>query len=356
VPSQTARLPKRIGPYEIRSFLGEGGMGVVYQGVSPAGEPVAVKQIRGVVLTEQDKARFRTEIEALKIVYGARVVPFIEGDSDPLDDDPWLAVKYIPGNTLWEHVDSHGPLEPVLVAILGAALSEGLASIHQASLLHRDLKARHIILGRDGPFVIDFGLALLTEAKVRRAEQPDRLTATGDVVGTLVCMSPEQVRGEPLTTAADVYALGATLLYAATGHYPYEAANQFALMVQVNSPSVAPNLTGLAPVLRPPIGAMLAMSAVDRPGLQAVTAALVGIVNAAGFTATEARELLRRGTASTTPREAEPVTAGTGDHHRETRSTPRSVSESRSASSAPPEGALRVARNLRFAYSRDAAL
>ena len=177
-------------------------MGVVYRGVSAAGEPVAVKQIRGISLTDQDKARFRSEIEALKIVYGARVVPFIAGDSDPDDGAPWLAVKYIPGRTLLEHVKIQGPLEPVLTAILGATLAEGLQSIHKANLLHRDLKPQNIICGHDGPFVIDFGLALLAEAKVRKAEDPARLTMPGDTVGTLVCMPPEQVRGEALNEAA----------------------------------------------------------------------------------------------------------------------------------------------------------
>jgi serine/threonine protein kinase len=353
--SQTAHLPRRIGPYEIRSLLGEGGMGVVYLGISQAGELVAVKQIRGVVLTERDKARFSSEIEALKIVYGARVVPFIDGDSDPADQAPWLAVKFIPGNTLSDHIDSNGPLAPVLVAILGAALAEGLQSIHQAKLLHRDLKARNIICGRDGPFVIDFGLALLTETKVRRAEEPGRLTATGDVVGTLVCMPPEQVRGEPLTPAADIYALGATLVYAATGHYPYAADSQFALMVQINSPSVSPNLTGLPPELEPIVNQMLSMNAIDRPGLNAVITTLVGIVNALGFTATDARELLRRETAATTPREAE-LSTSINKIRSEMPGRRRSSTPQQTSSVSIPVGALQVARNLRLAYSRSASL
>jgi serine/threonine protein kinase len=356
VPSQIAQLPERIGPYKIRALLGEGGMGVVYQGVSPAGETVAVKQIRGVVLSDHDKARFHSEIEALKIVYGARVAPFIAGDSAPTDEDPWLAVKYIPGDTLWEYVDTDGPLEPVLVGIMGAALAEGLQSIHEANLLHRDLKPRNIILGHDGPFVIDFGLALLTETKVRRAEEPGRLTAPGDTVGTLVCMPPEQVRGELLSAAADVYALGATLLYAATGNYPYETPNQFALSVQINSPSVAPNVTSLPPALQPPITAMLAMTPSDRPSLGEVTATLVQIVNAAGFDAQRARTLLRHTTARTTPREAEPVTASASESHQQAGSIPRPAREPLSSNTPSPRGALRAARKLRVAYGRDAAL
>ena len=117
-------------------------------------------------------------------------------------------MQYVPGATLREHVGARGPLEPVLVAILGAALAEGLATIHREGLLHRDLKPHNIILADHGPVVIDFGLALLTKVKVAAAESASRVTEPGTVVGTLLCMPPEQVRAEPLTSAADVYALG----------------------------------------------------------------------------------------------------------------------------------------------------
>lgn len=331
-------------------------MGVVYRGVSAAGEPVAVKQIRGISLTDQDKARFRSEIEALKIVYGARVVPFIAGDSDPDDGAPWLAVKYIPGLTLLEHVKTQGPLEPVLAAILGAALAEGLQSIHKASLLHRDLKPQNIICGHDGPFIIDFGLALLAEAKVRKAEDPARLTMPGDTVGTLVCMPPEQVRGEALDEAADVYALGATLLYSATGHYPYSATNQFALSVQINSPSVMPDLAGLPVALVSPIGAMLAMEATQRPTLDEVAATFVQVVKTAGFDAVRARELLRRTTAPSTAREAEPRTPDIEVREREGRTNIRSPRSRQIDEGSSPQGALLAARYLRTSYARSSTM
>src|SRR5262245_32715173 len=167
-------------------------MGVVYRGVSPAGEQLAIKQIRAHRFTPDERARFAVEIEALKAVFGPRIVSYVDGDVEA--PQPWLAVQYVPGATLREYVGARGPLEPVLVAILGAALAEGLATIHKEGLLHRDLKPHNIILAEHGPVVIDFGLALLGRVKVEVAESPSRLTAPGTVVGTLVCMPPEQVR------------------------------------------------------------------------------------------------------------------------------------------------------------------
>jgi serine/threonine protein kinase len=355
VTSTGGRLPERIGPYEVRELIGAGGMGVVYRAVSPAGEQLAVKQIRSHHFTAEERARFAAEIEALKTVFGPRIVSYVDGDAEA--SEPWLAVQYVPGATLREQVGTHGPLEPVLVAILGAALAEGLATIHREGLLHRDLKPHNIILAYDGPVVIDFGLALLTRVKVEAAESPRRLTAPGTVVGTLLCMPPEQVRAEALTPAADVYALGATLLYAATGHYPFTAESEYGLMQQIGSATTQPDLSDLPPVLRPVVVSMLGKTAADRPPLPEVTAALVEVVTGAGFTAMRARELLRRTTASGVRRLPDADSAGAGEDlpagWRAARPA-RRVGELTGGASAP--GALRAARRLRDAYARSGQL
>ncbi|MGO4429850.1 serine/threonine-protein kinase, partial [Streptomyces sp. MCAF7] len=130
-------------------------------------------------------------------------------------DQPWLAVEYVPGPDLRTLVAGRGPLPLRETASLGALLAEGLGTVHDAGLLHRDLKPQNILLSQYGPKVIDFGLAVL-------AERRTTLTATGFVVGSVLCMPPEQARGEhQLDRSADVYALGAVLLFATTGHYPY---------------------------------------------------------------------------------------------------------------------------------------
>jgi serine/threonine protein kinase len=114
-------------------------MGRVYLGVSRAADRVAVKVIRTDVANESHlRERFATEVDTLRRVYGARVARFEGAGID--NGQPWLAVEYVPGPSLKEHVEMHGPLAPTVVAMLGALLAEGLGKIHQEGLLHRDLK------------------------------------------------------------------------------------------------------------------------------------------------------------------------------------------------------------------------
>lgn len=337
-------LPEQIGPFQIRRVLGEGGMGVVYLGESMAAERVAVKRILDHILTDEARRRFAREVESLKVVYGPRVVPYMDADLD--GDEPWLAVKYIPGPTLREFV-ADKPLEPVLVAILGAALAEGLTTIHEAKRLHRDLKPANIILGHDGPYVIDFGLATLTAVKVERAEAV-AITKPGIAMGTLVFMPPEQVLAEDLTTAADVYALGATLQYAATRHHLYEGTSHV-VAGQILSPSVEPDLSGLADSLRPVITAMLERNPTDRPDLKTITRELSTVVTSLGYTPARARDRLHRMTADVA-REPEPSAAPDPATRR---SGYRSAVRTGSLS---PAGAQRAASRLREDYARAASL
>ncbi|TMR99643.1 serine/threonine-protein kinase [Nonomuraea basaltis] len=285
--------PQQIGGFLLRGRLGAGGMGRVYFGVSSAGEPVAVKVINDGLLDDRHiRERFAAEVQALKTVFGPRVAALVA--ADPLAERPWLAVEFVPGDTLQQHVAAKGPFEPRLAAILGATLAEGLSTIHAAGLLHRDMKPHNIIMAPDGPMVIDFGLAVLAERK-------QVLTETGTMIGTLVCMSPEQAKGaRELTAASDVWALGATLAYALTGRYPFEAANAAALVYRIIAPDVAPDLEGVPADLKSLLEAMLTVEPAVRPGLAEVTRHLVGIVTAAGLTATQAREMLAAATFSGT--------------------------------------------------------
>ncbi|MFF5856377.1 serine/threonine-protein kinase [Streptomyces sp. NPDC012751] len=281
--------PAHIGGYTLRGRIGSGGMGRVYLGESPAGQLVAVKVIKSSVLDAETRSRFGLEVENLRKVFGPRVAAFV--GADPLAEQPWLAVDYVHGPDLLRHVRDHGPLPLAETASLGALLAEGLTSVHQAELLHRDLKPQNILLGPDGPKVIDFGLAVL-------AERRTTLTATGVVVGSVLCMPPEQAEGDHhLTAAADVYALGAVLLFAATGHYPYDGGNWLAVASRIGDPDQAPDLTGLPGRLVPVVSAMLAHGPADRPPLTEVTGALVTVLVDSGLTARQARQRLIERTA-----------------------------------------------------------
>lgn len=277
--------PDRLGRFQLQAVLGSGGMGRVYLGVSRAGESVAVKVIRTELLDDPDiRLRFAREVQALQAVVGGRVAHFV--DADPSGDRPWIAVEYVEGPTLRSYVSSVGVLSSASTAILGAVLAEGLDAIHRCRLLHRDLKPHNIILGPDGPKVIDFGLAVLSERSME-------LTATGVPIGTPVCMPPEQARGDrDLTPAADVYALGASLVFACSGRFPYQATDVATILNLVRDPAVHPDLAGVPAGLVAPLTAMLSHQPSDRPGLDDIVTAMLEVVTAHGMNAIAARMAL----------------------------------------------------------------
>ena len=162
-------------------------------------------------------------------------------------------------------------------AALGIGLAEALTAIHAAGILHRDLKPSNVLLGRDGPKVIDFGLAALAA--------PGDITRTTDTIGTPVCMAPEQVKSpKDLTTEVDVYALGAVLTFALTGRYPYERPTMPALLFAIADPATPPDLSAVPEELTGPVSAMLAHAPAARPPLSDVTASLVKVLADDGLT------------------------------------------------------------------------
>ncbi|GAA4582348.1 serine/threonine-protein kinase [Streptomyces violaceoruber] len=282
--------PAELGGYELLGRIGQGGMGQVYLGESPGGEPAAVKVIKPSVVDSETRLRFAQEVEILKTVWGARIAALL--DADPEADPPWLATEYVEGLDLSRHVASHGPLDALLTASLGATLAEALATVHKQGLLHRDLKPANVLLGPNGPKVIDFGLAVFAESSVS-------LTAANTVVGTPSCMPPEQANGEkPLTPAVDVYALAAVLLFACSGHAPYRADNIHLLFHQVVDPAIAPDLSGAPEELAPLLTAMLAHRPEDRPALDDVVRRCRALIEAQGLKIAQARRRLTNYTAA----------------------------------------------------------
>ncbi len=281
--------PTKLGPYRLAGRLGAGGMGVVYLGVSPTADKFALKVISpGLVSDDEFRARFAAEVETLKTVTGSRVARLERASLD--DDPPWLAVVFVPGRSLQNQIEVGGPLDARTGSMLGALLVEGLRSVHEAGLVHRDLKPANIMLGPTGPIVIDFGLA-------RLREHHDSLTATGQPVGTLAYMSPEQARGErDLRTATDVYALGATLVYALTGHTVFAQANPIALLKRIDSPDDLPDTAGVPAGLRSLVDGMLGYEPITRPSLDEVFRRLIEVATAGGVAAETVRAELAKQT------------------------------------------------------------
>lgn len=270
--------PRVLGGIVLRGRLGEGGMGTVYYGITPEGEPVAAKTIRGDVLPDQSrKDRFELEVRTMQMVQGPGVGNLIAAGEE--DGRPWFAVEYIRGLTLEKYVQDRGPLTTALAAALGIVLADALAAIHQAGVWHRDLKPANIILGKDGPQVIDFGLAALIEA-------PVRITASGvGGLGSPVCMPPEQLRSSrDAKGPADVYALGATLLYSVTRHYPHDGPTVSEIFSAIRDPGTQPDLSGTPPGLRPAVTRMLAYAAAARPDVSQVRAEFATVLEREGWT------------------------------------------------------------------------
>ncbi|MBT8226238.1 MAG: protein kinase [Dactylosporangium sp.] len=277
--------PTRLGQYRLVGRLGSGGMGVVYLGISPTADKFAIKVINpGLVGDEEFRSRFAAEVEILKTVTGSRVARLERANLD--DDPPWLAVIFVPGRSLQRQVEEAGPLDLRSGAMLGALIVDGLRSVHEAGLVHRDLKPANIMLGPSGPIVIDFGLA-------RLGEPDSHVTATGQPVGTLAYMSPEQARGErDITTATDVYALGATLVYALARHTVYPQANPVAMLRRIDDPADLPDTAGVPAELKPLVDGMLGYEPSARPSLDEVFRRLVEVAMADGVSAEAVRATL----------------------------------------------------------------
>ena len=258
--------PRWAGSYELLGRIGGGGMGQVFLGRSPGGRPVAVKVIRAELLAADPgfRARFAREVAAARRVgalFTASVV-----DADPDGDMPWLATSYVPGPSLADAVDDHGPMHADVVHALAAGLAEGLAAIHAVGVVHRDLKPSNVLLAADGPRIIDFGIS--------RAAGANPLTSTGMLIGSPAFMSPEQADGRAAGPPSDVFSLGSVLTFAATGAGPFRAQTIPALLFQVVNSE--PVITGLPPGLRPLVERCLAKDPAERPAPGQIVAELGG--------------------------------------------------------------------------------
>ncbi|MFC9236198.1 serine/threonine-protein kinase [Streptomyces decoyicus] len=254
-----AQDPRRIGDYRLIGRLGEGGMGRVFLARSDRGRTVAVKLVRAELAGEEEfRTRFRREVRAARQVGGEWTAPVLDADTEA--ETPWVATGYIAGSSLQQVVGGGGPLPERTVRLLAAGLARALGSIHAAGIIHRDLKPSNVLVTIDGPRVIDFGIARALEAAPLAG-----VTHTGATVGSPGFMSPEQVRGTPLTPACDVFCLGSVLTYAATGRHPFGTADSVVHAVMFRIAQEEPDLSELPVGLRELIAGCLAKDPAQRP-------------------------------------------------------------------------------------------
>ncbi|MFE3600326.1 ricin-type beta-trefoil lectin domain protein [Streptomyces sp. NPDC059142] len=247
--------PTKLGPHTVLGRIGAGGMGQVYLGRSPGGRLLALKVVRDDFAESADVlARFRREVETVGRVRSAYTAALVDCEVDARPY--WLATEYVPGPTLGAAVQSQRPggLPDRFCLLLLAALAEALADVHARGVSHRDLKPQNIILSADGPRLIDFGIA-------RTADQT-ALTQLGQTVGSLGYTAPEVMADNSVGPAADVFALGATLAYVATGRGPF-GENAAGVVYRTLHGEI--DLDGVDPVLAELITACVAVDPARRP-------------------------------------------------------------------------------------------
>ncbi|SEG69199.1 Serine/threonine protein kinase [Thermomonospora echinospora] len=276
--------PRQLGDYWLAGRLGAGGQGVVYEGYAADGTRVAIKTLHGDLLEDGVREAFAREVEAARRVASfctARILAVELGG-----ERPYVVSEYVPGPDLQRAVAADGPFEPGRLHQLAVGVATALTAIHQAGVIHRDLKPANVLLGPGGPRVIDFGIA--------RTDEMSR-SATGQVKGTPRYMAPEVFRGERAGPAADVWAWGALVLFAATGRPPFTGDQLTALMHSVLNDE--PDLGPLHDPLRRAVAAALAKNPAERPSAQRILLALLGgsnetarLLNAGSRAAAEVEE------------------------------------------------------------------
>lgn len=328
-----AEDPERVGPYRIVRRLGEGGMGRVYLGLSRSGREFAVKVVRPDLSRDPSfRRRFAREVAAARAVSGAFTAPVV--DADVAGSPAWLATSYVRGSSLADSVAAHGPWAQARLLVLAAGLAEALESIHRAGVIHRDLKPSNVLLGPEGPLVIDFGISLVGDVTA--------LTAAGQVVGTVGFMSPEQLTGKPVGAASDVFSLGAVVAFAAGGQAPFGTGSVPEVMFRsvYEEPDVSAVPSGLRDVVR----RCLAKDAEQRPAVGALLDELTEVAERAGGLA-DWREFLAEPAGSGGPRHAPTVVTPEAAqppavHDAPTRTAPRAAPPGQAATlpagGAPP--------------------
>jgi hypothetical protein len=263
--------------YQVVRLLGRGGMGVVELATGPDGRPVALKRLPlhgSAVEIDQARRRIRREADVLRSLDHPGIVRLLDVLDD--GDDIVLVMPYLAGGSLHDRVTMSGPLHPDEVSVMADRLLDALAAAHRQGVVHRDVKPANVLFGADGSaHLVDFGVAVSRDVT-------HGLTATSVVLGTPGFMAPEQAQGHPATAASDVFSLGATLAYAATGVGPFGLADPRVLMWRAATGRIEKLPRTLPPGLRRRLQPMLERNPASRPSAAAARGGTSGSVGNGG--------------------------------------------------------------------------
>jgi len=254
--------PRALGRFELLARLGEGGQGVVYlgRGPGPGEERVAVKVLRSTA-DASVLERLARELDAIHHVQPFVTASVIEASTD--GERRYIVSEFIDGPSLQERVDARGPLPEGELQRLAVGTATALTAIHGAGVVHRDFKPANVLLGPDGPRVVDFGIARLIDAA----------TMTSGLIGTPSYIAPEQLSGARPTSAVDIFAWAVTMFFAATGRPAFGGDTVMAVMHRILTEQ--PDISGVPESLIPVIADCLNKDPSKRPSARDLLLRLV---------------------------------------------------------------------------------